>query len=336
MALSHLRPQPKTRITTSWGHALVDILEDFYARILSGENDIVARDILARYGYFSAMIYSEGKPVIRDGDPVSIYDITSYVQKKITGAIDTAKVTSITDLIREYTGSSRDLLSSILSQLDTKLSTRASESTLQQVQAKIPSSSDVKNAIDTSLLTQYTQGVHEKVVQLRIDDYGNVGVVIAEPLDTYGNVKTGLAFDFIGLAKETTLQAIKSKVDQLKFDEYGNVLARPVDPDAELLDATGLIDTAVDTSPHTIITPPSGMKVDIRRTYVATNSTSGEIYVKFAVSGKLITAIFPTKYGFVVMPAVRIVGNVDEPVQVEWSGLDANAKIAYTVNYKLA
>jgi len=132
-----------------------------------------------------------------------------------------------------------------------------------------------------------------------MDNYGNIGVIISEPVDEYGNIKV-----------------------------------RAKDPDEELIPAVGIIDTAVQSSPVTIITPSAGKRVDVRRAYVSTNSTGGEIYVKFKNTGKVITAVFPSKYGIAVIPAIRIPGEVDEEVIVEWTGLDSGAKIVYAINYK--
>jgi hypothetical protein len=164
--------------------------------------------------------------VIKDGDPISIYQfydvakqqITEAIDKStllsktlsdldqiygklpsstdITSAINNARVTSNTDLIAQYTGSSKTLL--------------------EQLYGKLPSKKDVTSAIDSSTVTgysldireytrrtaetieayasrlitieQYTRETRDVVVKIKIDEYGNVGVKIAEPLDEYGRV----------------------------------------------------------------------------------------------------------------------------------------------------
>jgi len=97
---------------------------------------------------------------------------------------------------------------------------------------------------------------------------------------------------------------------------------------------TGEIDTSTDTSPVEILTPSSGKKIDTRSVYLATNSTSGEVAAKFKNSGKLLGKIYCSKFAMVRLDAVRIVGDTNEPIVVEWSGLDSGAKIFYVIKYK--
>jgi len=73
-------------------------------------------------------VFVQGKPVVKDGDPVQIYQFYDIAVSQITRAVDEAKVT-------EYAREARDV-----------------------------------------------------AVKLRMDEYGNIGVVIAEPIDEYGRV----------------------------------------------------------------------------------------------------------------------------------------------------
>jgi len=97
---------------------------------------------------------------------------------------------------------------------------------------------------------------------------------------------------------------------------------------------TDEIDTSTATSPVTVLTPSAGKKIDTRSVYIATNSTSGEIAAKFQNSGKLLGKVYCSKFAMVRLDSVRIVGDTNEPVVIEWSGLDTGAKIFYVIRYK--
>jgi len=97
---------------------------------------------------------------------------------------------------------------------------------------------------------------------------------------------------------------------------------------------TGEIDTSAATSPVDVLTPSTGKKIDVRSVYIATDSTAGEVVVKFKNSGKLLGKIYCSKFAVVALGSVHIPGDVDEPVTVEWNGLDTGAKIFYVIKYK--
>ena len=97
---------------------------------------------------------------------------------------------------------------------------------------------------------------------------------------------------------------------------------------------TGEIDTSVATSPVDVLTPGTGKKIDTRSVYLATNSTSGEISAKFKNSGRLIGKIYCSKFAMVTLDSVRLVGDVNETISIEWNGLDTGAKIFYVIRYK--
>jgi len=244
MAFEHLKVKPLQRATSWWANSVVDALNMLYG----AWEQVYKRGTLEEpwdyfygiYGYFEGNLFVQGKPVIKDGDPINVYDIQDPAREKIA------------------------------------------------------------QAIDQSLLAQYVKETRDVVVKLNIDVYGRVGVIISEPIDTYGNIKVS-----------------------------------PRDIEEDLLPASGIIDTATETSPKIIVAPPAGKRVDVRRCFVSTNSTSGKVYVKFQNSGRIITSIYPTKYGHVVLPAIRILGDPDDPVIVEWSGLDTGAEITYMLNYKI-
>ena len=97
---------------------------------------------------------------------------------------------------------------------------------------------------------------------------------------------------------------------------------------------TGEIDTSTATSPVDVLTPSSGKKIDTRSVYIATNSTTGEIAAKFQSSGKLLGKIYCNKFAMVRLDSVRIEGDTNESIIIEWSGLDTGAKIFYVIRYK--
>ena len=97
---------------------------------------------------------------------------------------------------------------------------------------------------------------------------------------------------------------------------------------------TGEIDTSTATSPVEVLTPSTGKKIDTRSVYIATNSTSGEIAAKFKNSGKLLGKIYCSKFAMVRLDSVRVIGEVNEPIVIEWNGLDTGAKIFYVIKYK--
>jgi len=96
---------------------------------------------------------------------------------------------------------------------------------------------------------------------------------------------------------------------------------------------------------NSIITALSGvLKVDAlstedtaittRGVTINTDSTAGEIAVKFANSGELIYKIYVGKFKGQAGIGLNKKGAVDEPVVVEWSGVDTGAKIFVALTYK--
>jgi hypothetical protein len=181
----YLYPAPG-RIRRAWGTGVIDALNEMYGWITDGTHDISVNSIYAVYGNFASRPYAEGRPVILDGDPISIYQFYEVAKEQITEAIDKSS-----------------LLSKTVSDLD-------------QIYGKLPSKEDVTSSIDSALITgyaldireyasrtaetvetyaprlvtieEYTRETRDVVVRMRIDEYGNVGVRIAEPLDEYGRV----------------------------------------------------------------------------------------------------------------------------------------------------
>jgi len=130
MVFEHLKVRPGQRATSAWANTLIDILEMLYGLGRRGEPDNPFHELYGYYGYFFYDLYVQGRRVIKDGDPINLYDIFEPAKQKIT------------------------------------------------------------QAIENSVLTQYMGDVREKIVKISVDEYGNIGVRIAEPLDEYGNIRT--------------------------------------------------------------------------------------------------------------------------------------------------
>ena len=109
---------------------------------------------------------------------------------------------------------------------------------------------------------------------------------------------------------------------------------RDVDVLATESSASGEIDTSTASSPVTILTPSSGKRLDTRSVYISTDSTSGEIEVRFPTSGILLGKIYCSVHTMVTLSPIRFQGATDEGIQVSWSDLSTGAKIFWCVRYK--
>ena len=105
--------------------------------------------------------------------------------------------------------------------------------------------------------------------------------------------------------------------------------------DYKLLDTEiGEIDTGVETSPKTVLTPPSGHFVCIRGIFLFTNSSSGEVSAYFANSNQVIAKIYASRFSQATLPKIHKDGEIDENVIINWDGLSTGAKIFYVILYK--
>ena len=114
----------------------------------------------------------------------------------------------------------------------------------------------------------------------------------------------------------------------------GSDVTLDVDTLATESSASGEIDTSTASSPVTILTPSSGKKLDTRSVYISTDSTSGEIEVRFPTSGILLGKIYCSVHTMVTLSPIRFQGATDEGIQISWSGLSTGAKIFWCVRYK--
>ena len=94
------------------------------------------------------------------------------------------------------------------------------------------------------------------------------------------------------------------------------------------------INTSTETSPVTLLTPPSGKRIETRGVYIFSDSSSGEVTVKFPDSNIIVMKLYCNKFSAASMPKVKFVGDVDESLQVSWSGLSTGAKIFIVLVYR--
>jgi len=151
---------------------------------------------------------------------------------------------------------------------------------------------------------------------------------------------------------EASIDRLYGKIAPITIDEYGRVgvvifeLAQPalnqllygtfnVDIQATEESATGEIDTSVESSPVQVVTPPPGKRIDSRSVYLATNSTSGEVWAYYKNSGKLLGKIYASKFAMIPLDSIRLTGDVNEPIMIAWSGLDTGSKIFWAIRYKV-
>ena len=156
-----LYPAPG-RILRIWGTGVVDALNELYGWMTDGTHDISVASIYAIYGNFASRPYAEGRPVILDGDPISIYQFYDIAKQQITNAIDSSSRLSN--------------IASGVSQIYGELAT----------------------------IEGYIRETRDILVKMRIDEYGNVGVRIAEPLDEYGRIEVSAPKEILDEFKPVT------------------------------------------------------------------------------------------------------------------------------------
>ena len=91
MVFEHLRPRPLTRITSTWGNQLVDALELLYGNIQDlwkrGTAEDPFKEFYAYYGFFLEDLFVKDKKVIKDGDPINIYQVFEPAKKAFAEAV---------------------------------------------------------------------------------------------------------------------------------------------------------------------------------------------------------------------------------------------------------
>jgi hypothetical protein len=183
MSWRGLRYKGTERLLSREWNAVIDSLNDLYGWLTDGTKDINVNEVYGRTAHFRERIDCEGRPVILDGDPISIYQFYDLAKSQITEAIDKSS-----------------LLSRAVSDLD-------------QIYGKLPSKEDITKSIDSALVTQYTKESRDVLVRLSINEYGNVGVRITEPLDEYGRVVVSTPKELLDEFKPVSVSGSISATD---------------------------------------------------------------------------------------------------------------------------
>ncbi|MEM3942798.1 MAG: hypothetical protein QXJ59_01825 [Thermofilaceae archaeon] len=207
MAFDHLKPKPATRITTAWGHALIDVLNLFYDWLTTGERDVRVASVDAAYGYFSEQVLVKGRPVIKDGDPITIYDIYDAARIRITEAIDAARSTLYLSLLYgKFNGMFMDAYGRVgVAIYDDRIGL-AKSSDVAAVRDRLPSSLTSAGNLRTAIM-------EDAVGLARDSTLAAVRDRLPSSLTTAGNFRIAVVEDGVGLAKESTLSSILGRLD---------------------------------------------------------------------------------------------------------------------------
>jgi len=163
-------------LTPSEWNAVVDALDELYDALTSGQREINVDKVSARAGEFSEALTVQGKPVIKDGDPINIASLFDEAKSQITQAIDASKVSDIS--------AKQDAVIDRLTSIKDRL-TQISVDDLGNLSAKIASPLDDDGNVKVS------------IPKARFDTWGNLYVVlssseIALPVDLQYRYKAGL------------------------------------------------------------------------------------------------------------------------------------------------
>ena len=82
-------------------NAVVDALNDLHSWLTSGQQDIKVNEIHARAGYFSDQLLVQGRPVLKDGDPITVQQFHDTAVGQITDAIDRSRATQLLEKLAE-------------------------------------------------------------------------------------------------------------------------------------------------------------------------------------------------------------------------------------------
>jgi len=88
-----LRWRPGELVTDTKLNKIVEATREAYELGKRGDPDSPYMELHAGTGYFSENVYVQGRPVIKDGDPITVADLGNEAKSKITEAINQAQVT---------------------------------------------------------------------------------------------------------------------------------------------------------------------------------------------------------------------------------------------------
>ncbi len=256
------------------------------------------KEIQAHYGYFDDNVYVQGKRVLKDEDPIFLADIYEEAKWKITYAVDSSKATTTLDLLREYTESIREEVKAIRSRTE---------------------------SIEQHVITieSYTESIERETREIR-----KTTTVIEQRVATIESYTQRIE-DHLSYFREKAMteQGVKVVITEPKVMDVDTLRTESTE--------TGEINTAVETPPKTLLTPPSGKRISTRGVYIFSDSTAGEIEVRFGISNKLVAKIYCSRYYNVTLPEIHLLGLPDEPLIMYWQDLSINAKIFWVIRYKI-
>jgi len=235
---------------------------------------------------------------LKDEDPIFLADIYESAKWKITYAIDSSKATTTLDLLRDYTETIKE-------------ETKAIRSKAESIEQHVITIESYTESIDRE-----TREIREKttVIEQRVATIESYTERIEDHLSYFRE-------------KAMTEQGVKVVITEPKVMDVDTLKTEKTE--------TGEINTAEETPPKTLLTPPSGKRISTRGVYVFTNSTSGEIEVRFGISNKLVAKIYCSRYYNVTLPEIHLLGLPDDPLIAYWQDLSAKAKIFWIIRYKI-
>jgi hypothetical protein len=96
-----LRHKGRERLFRSEWNAVVDALNDLHGWLTSGQQDINVDEVYGRAGYFSEQLLVQGRPVLKDGDPITVQQFHDTAVDQIAEAIDKSKVAQLLETLAE-------------------------------------------------------------------------------------------------------------------------------------------------------------------------------------------------------------------------------------------
>ena len=233
MSWRGLRYKGTERLTSREWNAVVDALNDLYGFVATGQQDIYVDAVYGNTGYFNSQVYVQGRPVIKDGDPVNIYQFYDPAVSQMVYAIESSRATRDLDLISQYTKDSRDVLVKITfspygnvgvkiaEPLDVygRVATAAPQELLNELQPVSASSSITASSNTAGLSITLSKGGRPNVnVYYSLDGPGTVYLKASWDGSTWRTLKTytltqagegvdvvqGIAYPYLRLETPTT------------------------------------------------------------------------------------------------------------------------------------
>ena len=107
MSWRGLRHKGRERLFRHEWNAVVDALNDLHGWLTSGQQDINVDEVYGRAGYFSEQLLVQGRPVLKDGDPITVQQFHDTAVGQMTEAIDRSRAT---ELLETYAPKLAELL----------------------------------------------------------------------------------------------------------------------------------------------------------------------------------------------------------------------------------